>query len=79
MTSRDIYCQLSCAQKKDPYCTTMSTYSFWLAGGGTPEKTEELIQQYSRNANNNNGGGGEAACDLARTKNALRDLRRKKR
>jgi deoxyxylulose-5-phosphate synthase len=50
---------------------------FSHTGGGTPEKTEELIQQYSRSTNNKNGG--EAAYDLARTKNALRDLRRKKR
>jgi hypothetical protein len=48
----------------------------YLAGGGTPEKTEELIQQCYQHTNKN---GGEAAFDLARTKNALRDLRRKKR
>ena len=65
---------LMCSQDNGPR-TIMFTYSFSLAGGGTAEKTEELIQQYSLSANNTNGG----AYDLARTKNALRDLRRKKR
>ena len=45
--------------------------SMWYIWGGTAAKTEELIQHYLATC------GENGPCDLARSKSALRDLRRK--
>ena len=42
--------------------------SMWYIWGGTSKKNEEMIQSYNK---------GNGTCDLARSKSALRDLRRK--
>jgi hypothetical protein len=48
--------------------------SMWYCWGGTSRVNEELMQHFNSCSNNLFGG-----CDLARSKSALRDLRRKQR
>ena len=52
-------------KKSSPFC------SMWYCYGGTATRTQKWIQQYQRLE--------ATGCDLARSKSALRDLRRKKR
>lgn len=79
------------AKKSDTHKKSSPFNSMWYIWGGTREQNDRLIQQYySRNCmfpllDSSGGlkedGGAKAAlleaCDLARSKSALRDLRRK--
>jgi hypothetical protein len=47
--------------------------SMWYCWGGTSKRNEEWMDAFFRSSNNNNSG---TTCDLARSRSALRDLRR---
>jgi hypothetical protein len=54
--------------------------SMWYVWGGTRARTDLLVKEYYRyQQQHHHQGKGPPTCDLARSKSALRDLRRKKR
>lgn len=60
-------------KKSDVHKKSSPFVSMWYCWGGTHTANEELLQRYG-------GDNGNApSCDLARSKSALRDLRRKER
>jgi hypothetical protein len=59
------------AKKSDVHKKSSPFVSMWYIYGGTERQNNELMQVFCKNKN--------ASCDLARSKSALRDLRRKKR
>lgn len=60
------------AKKSDVHKKSSPFVSMWYIWGGTNSRNQLLIQSYYDR-------GGDGPCDLARSKSALRDLRRKKR
>ena len=61
------------AKKSDIHKKSSPFVSMWYVWGGTKSQNEALIRCYLK------ASGRHGACDLARSKSALRDLRRKKR
>jgi hypothetical protein len=53
--------------------------SLWYVWGGTRSRTDTLAKEFYRHQQQHQEGADSFACDLARSKSALRDLRRKKR
>jgi hypothetical protein len=68
------------AKKSDTHKKSSPWTSMWYCWGGTTAKNEDLIQQFYRSSSSSSDhGSSSSCCDLARSKSALRDLRRKKR
>jgi len=61
------------ARKSDVHRKSSPFVSFWYVWGGTVELNEELIRWFYRCCNTS-----QTSCSLARSKSALRDLRRKR-
>jgi hypothetical protein len=53
--------------------------SMWYVWGGTIERTEALVREHYRQQHSHPSNEPLPSCDLARSKSALRDLRRKRR
>ena len=60
------------AKKSDVHKKSSPFVSMWYVWGGTEIMNERLIRHFLQ-------VGNQSECDLARSKSALRDLRRKKR
>jgi hypothetical protein len=61
------------SKKSDTHKKSSPFVSMWYIWGGSNSRNEQLINTWNRRY------GSNGSCDLARSKNALRDLRRKKR
>jgi len=64
------------SKKSDVHKKSSPFVSMWYCWGGTPARNEELIRHFYSTSS---CSSGPPSCDLARSKSALRDLRRKKR
>ena len=62
------------AKKSDVHKKSSPFVSMWYIWGGTDAVNEQLIRRFSQSTEHT-----KEECDLARSKSALRDLRRKKR
>ena len=71
----ETYKDFRASKKSDVHKKSSPFVSMWYVYGGNERKNAQLIQQFQRWY----GGNPNAPCDLARSKSALRDLRRKKR
>lgn len=68
------------AKPSDVHKKSAPFVSMWYIWGGTIPRNEELIRLFHRTVGHGSGSGPiEALCQLARSKSALRDLRRKQR
>ncbi len=56
--------------KSDVHKKSSPFISMWYCWGGTTARNEQMMQHFYQN------GGAAATCDLARSKSAIRDLRR---
>lgn len=61
------------SKKSDTHKKSSPFVSMWYIWGGNDAQNEQLINTWNRQS------GSNGACDLARSKSALRDLRRKNR
>lgn len=64
------------AKKSDVHKKSSPFVSMWYIWGGNQAMNERLIRQFLQSSFK--GSSVESCCDLARSKSALRDLRRKK-
>jgi hypothetical protein len=61
------------AKKSDVHKKSSPFVSMWYIWGGDDVRNQELIRHFTTSS-----GGKDSACELARSKSGLRDLRRKK-
>jgi hypothetical protein len=76
--------QFRSRKKSDTHKKSSPFASLWCVHGGTPGRTEALIREHRRHQLQQQrqrlaSGDPPIPCDLARSKSALRDLRRKPR
>jgi hypothetical protein len=77
--------QFRSRKKSDTHKKSSPFASLWCVHGGTPRRTEALIREHRRHQLQQQqrqrlaSGDPPIPCDLARSKSALRDLRRKPR